>query len=205
MTNWPLTKPVTTTEIAVGLTNTFGISIESARKITNVNMKRLADKGELVRVQRGVYGKVKETSFGKITPRPEEMFTGILLQDGKNTIGYFAGPTLLNRIGLCSWIPADRHIASNRYRQRLPESARIRVYKPIIPVDDVNVIYLQMLETFMAMDQYPVDTDDPTGFLRVMLRENNIDNELLIWYARCHCGQKTLLKAIDVAIGGKLH
>ena len=202
---WPLGKPVTTTEIAVGLTGTFDIGLENAKKITNVNMKRLTDKGELVRVQRGVYGRVKETSFGRITPRPDDMLTGILLRNGESIIGYIAGPTLLNRIGLCSWIPAERHIATNRYRCRLPENIHIRVYKPIIPVDDENVHYLQALEAFMAMEQYPVDTDNPENVLRDMLRENNMDNERLIWYARCHCKQKILLKAIDIAIGGRLH
>jgi len=199
---WPAGEPITNVVVAPSLAGTFGIAIENAKKITNVNMKRLADKGDLVRIQKGVYGKVKETPFGKLAPRPDEVMTGILLNDGENIIGYITGPTLLNALGLCSWIPGERHIATNRYRHRLPDSVHIRVYKPILPVNDKNVLYLQALEAFMAMDQYPVDTDKPEEVLRDMLRENNIDNERLIWYARCHCRQNTLLKTIDVALGG---
>jgi len=200
--NWPAKKAITTTNVAEALAAAFGIDIESAKKITNVNMKRLVEKGELVRIQKGVYGKVRMTPFGKLSPRPDEIMTGFLLRDGENIIGYIAGPTLLNALGLCTLIPAQRHIATNRYRHRLPDNTHIRVYKPILTVNDENAPYLQALEAFMAMEQYPVDADKPDETLRVMLREHNINNERLIWYARRHCGQKTLLKTIDVALGG---
>ena len=200
--NWPVKKPVTTMEVAASLADAFGIDIESAKKITNVNMRRLVDKGELSRVQKGVYGKIRETPFGKLKPRPDEIMTGFLLRDGESIIGYITGPTLLNVLGLCTLIPAQRHITTNRYRYRLPENTHIRVYKPIVPVNDENAPYLQALEMFMAMEQHHVDADKPDEALRRMLRERNINNERLIWYARQHCGQKTLVKTIDVALGG---
>jgi len=195
-------KPITTMEVAESLAAAFGMDINNAKKITNVNMKRLVDKGELARIQKGVYGKVRDTPFGKLKPRPDEIMTGFLLRDGENIIGYITGPTLLNALGLCTLIPAQRHIATNRYRYRLPENTHIRVYKPILTVNDDNFPYLQALEAFMAMEQYPVDADKPDEALRGMLRDKKINNERLIWYARQHCGQKTLLKTIDVALGG---
>jgi hypothetical protein len=200
--NWPVKKPITTMEVATSLAAAFGMDIENAKKITNVNMKRLVEKGELARVQKGVYGKVRETPFGKLTPRPDEIMTGFLLRDGENVIGYIVGPTLLNALGLCTLIPAERHIATNRYRYRLPEKTHIRVYKPIQTVNDDNAPYLQALEAFMAMEQYPVDIDRPDEVMREVLLNRNINNERLIWYARQHCGQRTLLKTIDVALGG---
>ena len=203
--NWPTKKPVTTAEVAASLADAFGMDIENAKKITNVNMRRLVDKGDLSRVQKGVYGKIRATPFGKLKPRPDEIMTGFLLRDGENTIGYITGPTLLNALGLCTLIPAQRHITTNRYRYRLPENTQIRVYKPILPVNDENASYLQALEMFMAMEQYPVDTDKPDEALRGVLRERNINNERLIWYARQHCGQKILLKVIDVTLGGIAH
>ena len=148
---------------------------------------------------------MRETPFGKLKPRPDEIMTGFLLRDGESIIGYIAGPTLLNALGLCTLIPAQRHIATNRYRYRLPENTHIRVYKPILTVNDGNAPYLQTLEAFMAIERYPVDTDRPEEALRGMLRERNINNERLIWYARQHCGQKTLVKTIDIALGGITH
>jgi len=191
--------------VAASLADAFNISIENAKKITNVNMKRLVDRGELARVQKGVYGKVRETLFGKLNPRPDDIMTGFLLRDGDRIIGYFAGPTLLNVLGLCALIPAENHIATNRYRYRLPKDTRIRVYKPIITVNDENASYLQALEAFMATERYPVDIDRPDEVLRILLKNSNIDNERLIWFARRHCDNKTLLKTIDIALGGRTH
>jgi hypothetical protein len=200
---WTIRKPVTSVAVAASLADAFDIDINNARKITNVNMKRLADKGELLRVQRGVYGRIKDTSFGKVTPRPDDILAGILLHDGINVIGYIVGPTLLNRLGLSTIMPADSHIATNRYRCRLPDNTRIRIYKPIITVTDENAPYLQALETFMAIDKYSVDTEQPNEVLRAMLLRHNIDNEKLIFYAWRHCRHKTLLKTIDIVLGGK--
>jgi len=199
---WPINKPITTMEVAVSLADAANIGIENAKKVTNVNMGRLVKKGELARVKKGVYGKVRETPFGKLNPRPDEIMTSILLRNGDKIIGYITGPTLLNAIGLSTQMPADRHIATNRYRYRLPEDTRIRVYKPILVVNDDNAPYLQALEAIMAIEKYSVDTERPDEALRAMLRDRNLDNERLIWYARCHCDQKTLLKTIDIALGG---
>ncbi len=201
--NWPVKKAITTAEIAIALTNAFDIDIERAKKITNVNMKRLVDKGELERVHRGVYGKIRETPFGKLKPRPDEILTGFLLRDGDSKIGYIAGPTLLNALGLSSLIPAERHIVSNRHRYQLPTNTHISVYKPMITVNDENVLYLQMLEAIMAAEKYPVDTDRSDDVLRTTLRSGNLNNEKLIWHARKLCGHKTLLKTIDIALGGR--
>lgn len=199
---WPASKPITTIAVANILADAFCIDIENAKKITNVNMKRLADKGELVRVQKGVYGKAKITPFGRLPPSADEMIAGLLLRDGDKIIGYIAGPTLLNAIGLSSWIPKERHIATNNYRRQIPASAPIRVHKPIIKVNDENAPYLQAIEAFTAMEQYPIDAEKPDEILRGMLRKHRISNERLILYARRYYGQQTLLRTIDVALGG---
>ncbi|MCL2157951.1 MAG: DUF6088 family protein [Oscillospiraceae bacterium] len=200
--SWPVGEPITTALVTDALTGTFGMDIKNAKKITNVNMKRLADKGELVRIQKGVYGKVKVTPFGRLAPSTDEMITGVLLREGKNIIGYITGPTLLNAIGLCSWMPKERHIATNHYRRQLPVGAKIRVYKPVATVNDENAQYLQVLEMFTAIERYPIDAEKPYELLREILQRNNINNEKLIVYARKHCGHRTLLKTIDIALGG---
>jgi len=199
---WSADAPVTTALVAAALAGTFGMDMENAKKITNVNLKRLADKGELTRIQKGVYGKVKLTPFGKLTPNADEVIAGLLLRDGEKIIGYIAGPTLLNAIGLCSWMPRERHITTNNYRRRVPAEAPIRVYKPVVAVNNENAPYLQVMEAITAMEEYPVDAEKPIEVLRGMLHNGHINNERLIWYARNHYGQQTLLRTIDIALGG---
>jgi len=199
---WPVNKPITTDVVAAELAETFFIDIVSAKKITNVNMKRISDKGEVLRVQKGIYGKVENTQFGILKPSADEIMASLLLRDGDKIIGHIAGPTLLNLIGLSTWMPGKYHIATNGFRRRIPESARICVYRPAVPVNDDNVRYLQAIEAITAMEKFHTDAERPDDILREMFYRNNIDNEKLIWYARKYYSKRTLLRTIDVALGG---
>jgi len=199
---WSESEPILTSVVAVNLTNIFGMKIDDAKKITNVNLKRLADKGNLIRIQKGVYSKVKETPFGKLAPMPAEVISSLLLRNGESTIGYIAGPTLLNALGLCNLVPRERHIVTNHYRHQIPLGVLIRVYKPMVTVNDENAPYLRIIEALMAMDKYPIDAENPDKILRVALLKNKIDSAKLIMYARKYYGQKVLLKTIDIALGG---
>jgi len=89
-------------------------------------------------------------------------------------------------------MPKERHIATNHYRHQLPSGTKIRVHKPIALVNNENVQYFQAIEMFTAIEQYPIDTENPDIILRGLLQKNNINNEKLILYARKHCGQTYL-------------
>jgi hypothetical protein len=194
-------KPITTELVAANLAASFGINIESAKKITNVNLKRLTDKGELIRIRRGLYGKTQQTIFGKLPPNADELMTDYLLHDGEGVIGYMTGATLLNAIGLSTMIPRERHIVSNRYPFDLPDNLPIRISKPVIEITFDNVPYLQTLDAIDAMNRYPIDADSPESLLHDMIIRKNLSNERLIWYARHYYGTKTLQKTIDITLG----
>ena len=200
--NLPICEPVTTTAVADALANAFGMDINNAKKITNVTMKRLTDKGELTRVQKGIYGKTKITPFGKLTPNADEIIAGVLLRKDNATIGYITGPTLLNAVGLCSLVPKERHITTNHYRRQVPAGINIRLHKPVVTVNDENARYLQAIDMFMAMERYHVDTEKTDEILSNILQRSNINNEKLILYARKFGNSKILLKTIDIVLGG---
>jgi len=195
-------KHLTTMKIAGKLSGTFNIEMGKAKKITNVNLKRLADKGELIRIDKGVYARSKITPFGNIPPNKDEILTEILLKENGDTIGYIAGPTLLNVFGLCSLMPKERYITTNRYRRKLPSDTAIRIQRPVTTVTDENVAYLRTLEVFSAMERYHVDAEHPELILRDMLQKIQISNESLIWYARNYYNNQILLRTIDIALGG---
>jgi len=195
-------EPITTTAVAENLAAAFGIDIISARKITNVNLKRLAEKGILARMRKGVYGKIKETPFGRLAPSKEEVISELLLRDGESAIGYISGPTLLNALGFCSWMTRERHIVTNKYRSRIPEGVPIQTHRPVVQVTDDNMPYLQTLEVLAAMEKYPVDAEKPIEILRGMIQRNKLSNEKLILYAKKHFKQDILIKTIDVTLGG---
>lgn len=199
--DWPVNQPITTALISAALSDAFGIDMKSAKKITNVNLKRLADKGELTHIQRGVYGKVKQSLFGIVEPNADQITLKLLLRDGDKVIGFTIGPTLLNTIGLCSWMPRDYHVATNNYRYAIPSGTHIRVYKPVTAINNENAPYLQVLEAIVAMTQYHVDAEKPNELLRNLLRERNLNDESLILYARKYYGQEIAQKVLDIVPG----
>ena len=198
----PVSEPITTMFVADTLAAAFGIDIKNAKKVTNVNMKRLTNRGDLVHIKKGVYGKIKNTPFGKLKPNADDIISKVLLHDGNNTIGYIAGPTLLNAVGLCSWMPKERHIVTNRYRSKIPANTKIRMHKPIVTINDKNAIYFQTLEMFSAVEQYPIDAENPDEILRVSILRSHIDKDKLVLYALKYCRKKVLFKTMDVVLGG---
>ena len=199
---WPIEKPILTSNMAERMADAFRIDLTDAKKITNVNLKRIADRGALRRIQKGVYGKIAETPFGMLAPTDEELLPELLLWEDGKAIGYDAGPSLLNMIGLCTLMPKYRTIATNQYRRKIPARAPINVRKPITTVTQENAPYLRALEAISVMDDYPVDAENPEDMLRGMFRRNGLSNERLIWYARRHCDNQMLVRTIDIALGG---
>ena len=95
-------EPIFTDEIADDFAKKYVIDIKKAKKTINVYLKRFTDRGILTRIRRGVYGKNKKSVFGKITPDKTKMLNDFFIENGKEKIGYLAGPALLNFLGISS-------------------------------------------------------------------------------------------------------
>jgi hypothetical protein len=57
------------------------------------------EKGELIRYDESIYYIPTDTTFGKSLLNPYSVITKKYMKDGKNTVGFFSGWTLLNLIG----------------------------------------------------------------------------------------------------------
>jgi len=69
----PYGKPLQTDIIAEAMAEEYAISVHKAKPITNVTLKRLADKGRIEHFQKGVYYRAKQTVFGKTRPNVEAL------------------------------------------------------------------------------------------------------------------------------------
>ena len=67
-------------------------------------IERLIKKGMIRRVSTGVFYKPKQSAFGELRPREEELLKPYLFQDGKR-IAYITGVSLYNRMGLTTQVP----------------------------------------------------------------------------------------------------
>lgn len=195
----PYGQPFQTDVIAEAMAEEYTIPVYKAKPIINVTLKRLADKGQIERFQKGVYYRAKQTVFGKASPSAETLEAQLLIRRGDNIIGYETGVSLMNQIGLTTLVPKKREIATNAYRKKIIDKYII-ARKPVITVNAENFRYLQLLDVIRDLPEAPVDAENPRALLHAFAEKNALDTVEAMSYAKQHYPQKTLLGLIDVLI-----
>lgn len=150
-------------KVISSLSERTGLPPSRVSSIARANLSGMTRKDVLRRFERGVYMKTVDGVFGKTTRMTQnEYWLGRLLFAKGSPIGYIAGPSALNNAGLSTWLPAALHIATNRYRIRLPQNTQLALHKPLTSVDAGNVRYVQFLHLLQAVRRYHVDAENPT-------------------------------------------
>jgi len=196
--NMPYECVIQTEDIAKKLAAEFELPYDKAKVLTNVKLKRMADKGEIERVQRGVYCHIKQTVFGKVTPSIDEIVIKTLKIQDEKRIGYESGAFLLNRLGISTLMPRDIEITTNRYGAKLPEGCRIVTCKPAVTVTDENWKLLQFIDLVSELPNAHIDAENPEQLLRQYAKKQQIDTLMLIFTARKYYSPKVLIPLIDL-------
>jgi hypothetical protein len=188
--NVPLMDAILSKEIAAHLKRQFGMPIDSARTITNVELKRLADRGEIERVQKGVYCHVMVSVFGKGRPDIDGLMIRTLTRDQKKVIGYETGASLLNKMGLTTLLPRDREVAANRYWAKLPKGCHVKVRKPVVAVNRANWRYLQFIDAVRTLQKFTSAYEENEPVLRRYAETWDLDLKQLLGMAKAHYSPK---------------
>lgn len=194
----PYEAAIQTENIAEQLAEKFALPYDQAKTLTNVKLKRMADKGEIERLQKGIYCHVKQTVFGKVTPSIDQVLLKTLTIQNDVKIGYESGASLFNRLGLTTLIPRDIEITTNRYGAKLPEGCHIKVRKPPTVVTDGNWKYLQFIDIFDELPDAHTDAENPEQLLLQYEKRQQLDSLTLIFTARRYYSQKIVLPLIDL-------
>lgn len=195
--NLPYESAIQTEDIAEQLAERFALPYDKARKLTNVKLKRIADKGEIERLQKGIYCHVRETVFGKAAPDIDEMVMKTLTEQDGAKIGYESGASLFNKLGLTTMIPRDIEITTNRYRTKLPECCHVKARRPPAVVTDHNWKYLQLIDAVKELPNAHIDAEKPEQLLAEYIKKQQLNGLTLILIARRHYTQRVLLRVID--------
>jgi len=190
-----------TDDIAEAVAEEHKVHIHKAKPITNVTLKRLADRGLIERFQKGVYYRTKQTVFGTARPSEELIEAQLLTRRGDEIIGYETGFSLMNKIGLTTLVPKKREIATNAYRKNIDDRFII-VRKPVVTVNAGNFRYLQFLDVIRDLPEAHVDAENPKALLHAFAARNELDAVNTLTYARQHYPQKTLLSLVDILVEG---
>lgn len=190
-------------DVARELVEKFEIPLDQAKKITNINLKRLADKEELERLQKGIYYRTKQTIFGKAKPSMEAVATRILTKEEGDIIGYETGASFRNRLGLLSLLPRDKEIVTNGYRKQIGKKSHIIPKRPITRITRDNYKYFQILDVIKELKSAYIDVDNPEEIVSAYIKRENLDKIKLIYLARRFYPVKTVLQLIDIIVEDK--
>jgi hypothetical protein len=148
-------------------------------------LERLIKKQVVKRVSTGVFYKPKQTIFGELMPREEELLKNYLFENDKR-IAYITGLSLYNKLGLTTQVPKTIKIAS-RDKRIFASIGNIKgkPVKSYIDVSDKNYYILEILDALKDFKQIP-DMDKKSGLLLLADRIKKWDKKdktLLIKYA----------------------
>ncbi|MDJ1470353.1 DUF6088 family protein [Xanthocytophaga flava] len=136
-------------------------------------LERLIGKGFIKRVSTGIFYKPKQTVFGEIRPKEEELVKPYLFDDGKRR-AYITGTTLYNRMGLTTQVPATIKIASRDKRIFASiGSLKGKPVKSYVDVTDENYPLLELLDALKDFKQIP-DLDKKAGIALLKDRLNKL-------------------------------
>ena len=127
-------------------------------------IERLIKKGVIKRISAGIFYKPKQSAFGELKPREEELLKPYLFQDGKR-IAYITGGSLYNRMGLTTQVPSTIKVASKvkRVTTKIGKT-QVKPVKSYVDVTNDNYHLLEILDALKDFKTIP-DLDKESAIL----------------------------------------
>ncbi len=141
-------------------------------------VERLIKKGVIRRVSTGIFYKPRQSAFGELRPKEEELLKPYLFEGGKR-IAYVTGVSLYNRMGLTTQVPKTIKVASKikRVTTKIGKT-EVKPVKSYVDVTDANYYLLEILDALKDLKAIP-DIDKKSA---ITLLKNKIiklsDNDL---------------------------
>ena len=125
----------------------------------NQQLKKLCDKGMLMKYDTGVYYIPKITLLNSVVgPNADMVARYRFISKGDNVDGFYGGNSFANQIGITTQVPRVVEIVSNNTNSSDREvcigNRRFYVRKPIVQITEENVYVLQMLDILKNLDAY---------------------------------------------------
>ena len=153
-------------------------------------IKKLTETGEVVRYEQGVYYMPKITRLqGAQTLAPDIVARYKYISRRGRIMGYYAGYTLANKMGISAQVPLKEEIASNNMAAVVREiSVGNRIYvirRAPVEVNKDNHTVLQLLELLKDIDKYNENERDIRQQLTDYIRRSQITREAVDKYIAC--------------------
>lgn len=151
-------------------------------------MKKLVDKGQLVRVYNGVYYKPYNTVLGTIGKMSITSFLNkkFITYNNEST-GFISGIGLYNKYGFTSQIPSVYEIVTNntttKQRKLNIDGYDIIIYKSLSTISKDNINELEFLTLMTDIDKYSeISGINLINKIKNYIRQKNIDFNIVKEY-----------------------
>jgi len=139
-------------------------------------LSRMVANGVIKRYKNGMYYKPKQTAFGELKPREDELLKNYLFENDKQ-IAYITGVRLYNQLGLTTQVPKVIRLASRDKEIKTKiGNLIIKPAKSYVPVTRKNVPLLQLLDVMKDFKNIP-DMDKKKGIDFLKERIENLSDE----------------------------
>lgn len=175
---------------------------EKVLKNVNVILNRLKKEGIIKAEYKGVYYKPVITIFGEMGLDINRLRELKYLEDRNGNVkGYITGAKLFNMIGLTTLVPNVTDIVTNecKYHKQYDEKLRTYIVKPKIEITNENFRYLQFIDIIENKDKINIEVENYDEILYEIIKQNNLNFEKIIRYARETNNKKILDKLYVLA------
>ena len=175
---------------------------ENISKNINVILNRLKKEGIIKAEYKGVYYKPIINMFGEMGLDHGKLIKLKYLKDRQgNTKGYIVGAKLYNKLGLTTQVPNVTEIVTNecKYHKQYDERLRVYINKPKIKITNENYIYLQFIDILSNKENINIEVENANEIIYEIIKENKLDFEKIIKYARETDNKKVLDKLYMLA------
>lgn len=139
-------------------------------------LSRLVANGVIKRYKNGMYYKPKQTVFGELKPREDELLKNYLFEKDKQ-IAYVTGVRLYNQFGLTTQVPNVVRLASrNKEIKTKIGTLVIKPAKSYVRVTKKNVPLLQLLDVMKDFKNIP-DMDKKKGVVFLKQKIENLSDD----------------------------
>ena len=148
--NYKAGEPIFTADIQIE-----GLTEANKRQ----QIKKLVDSGKIIRFEQGVYYFPKKSRIKGSTGITADVVVQYkYVERNGNRIGFYAGHTLANYLGISTQVPVKKEIVSNNMSAIVREvevgNFTYVVRKPVVTVTKENVKILQLLEVLKDLNTY---------------------------------------------------
>lgn len=147
--NYSIGEPIFASDIEIA-----GMTEENLR----YHLKKLTDSDIICRFEPGIYYFPKTNILGeRISLSIDTVAVHKYIMRRGKRIGYYAGYTLANRLGLSTQVPFTEEITSNYapalVRQLTIQNRKYIIRRPLVEVNEKNVNVLQFLDCLKDIDK----------------------------------------------------